>query len=696
MIRIAFDIGGTFTDLVLQDTRAGRMVVHKTPSTPAELARAVMEGLEELLGRAGTKAQAVESVFHATTIATNAILERKGSHTGVLTTRGFRDVLLLGRQKRYDTFDMYMSKPQPLTRRRDIAEVDERIGFDGAVIEPLDMASVDAAVEALLAAGVESIAVSLLHAYANPDHEEAVGARLAKRAPGVSVSLSSRVSPKIREYERLSTTVANAYVKPIVARYLSDLKSSLGRAGFGPEPYIMQSNGGLVSTDLATEYPVRIIESGPAAGVLMCAVVGRAEGFDHVLTLDMGGTTAKIGAIDGGAPAITSSFEVDAVNFRRYSGLPINVAAVELLEIGAGGGSIAAAEMGLIRVGPQSAGADPGPICYGAGGDRPTVTDANLVLGYLNADYFNGGAMRLDSKAAAEGIEAAIARPLELPVGDAAWGIHAVANSNMERAMRVISVERGRDPRHYALVAFGGAGPVHAARLARALGMPQVIVPQGAGVGSAIGLLNADSRIDVSLTRIFSLGDQCHGRIGRVYAELEARAGEDVKRLASELAPVWSRYAYMRYVGQGFEIKVDLPDGPITEGYPDRVKAAFHDTYERNSGSRDADADIEAVDWCLVATISATPEGAPAAAAIDQGGTGAAPPDTRRDAYFPEAGGFVPCRVVNRYRMRPGQPIAGPAIIEERESTTVVLPGDEARLSAGGHLIIEVGEGSGR
>ena len=689
MLRVAFDIGGTFTDLVLQDTRTGSMTAHKVPSTPAELARAVMDGLAALLTRCETKAQAVDAVFHATTIATNAILESKGSRTGVLTTKGFRDVLLLGRQKRYDTYDMYMGKPEPLTKRRYIVEVDERMAFDGAVIEPLALESVDRAVESLLAAGVESIAVCLLHAYANSAHEEAVAARVQERAPELSVSLSSKVSAKIREYERTSTTVANAYVKPIVRRYLTELEDSLKTAGVAPDLLVMQSNGGLVSTDLAKEYPVRIVESGPAAGVLMCGVVGREEGFDHVLTLDMGGTTAKMGAIDDGEPAITTEFEVGAIHYRKFSGLPLNIAAVELLEIGAGGGSIARSDMGLIEVGPESAGADPGPICYGTGGTRPTVTDANLVMGYLNPDYFNGGAMRIDAAAAAKGIEAAVGDPLGLSAGEAAWGIHAVANSNMERAMRVISVERGRDPRNYALVAFGGAGPLHAARLARALSIPTVVVPQGAGVGSAIGMLNADSRIDVSLTRMFPLDGESDSRIAGIYQELEARAAEDVARLHSDRSPVWSRYAFLRYLGQGFEIKVDLPEGPIAEDYTERSKLAFHEAYERNFGYRDEAAGIEAVDWYLAAVIPASVDSESAILGVgDQ--ISAVPEDGERQAYFAESGGFVPCRVVSRYRLTPDENVVGPAIIEERDSTTVVLPGDSARVSSGGHLIITI------
>jgi N-methylhydantoinase A len=691
MIRLAFDIGGTFTDLVLQDTDTQRVVAHKIPTTPGDLRHAVMAGLAQLMERAEALPGSVGSVFHATTIATNAVLERKGVRAGVLTTRGFRDVVLLGRQKRYDTYDMYMDKPAPLTRRRFVFEVDERLGFDGAVVDPLDMESVDAAAASLVEADIESVAVCLIHAYANGAHEEAIAKRLSEQAPGISVSLSSRVSAKIREYERVSTTLANAYVKPIVGRYLNDLETSLKEAGFTPDLFVMQSNGGLVSTALAKEYPVRIIESGPAAGVLMCGVVGREEGFDHVLTFDMGGTTAKIGAIDEGVPAITTTFEVDAVAYRRYSGLPLNIPAVELLEIGAGGGSIARTDTGLIEVGPQSAGADPGPMCYGAGGSQPTVTDANLVLGYLNPDYFNGGAMRLDVDAAAAGITDAIAGPLDLTLGEAAWGVHAIANSNMERAMRVVSVERGRDPRNYALVAFGGAGPLHAARLARALDIPKFIVPFGAGVGSAIGLLDADPRIDVSVTRIFRLTADGHLRIGEVYDELLARAADDVSHLAAGTAPVWTRYAFMRYVGQGFEIKVDLPDGPIEAGYVERTALAFHDAYERNYGYRDEEAEIEAVDWTLVATI---PAGNTAVASGTDESDQAAE-ETTRQAYFPELGGFAECAVINRYAMTSSQTVSGPAIIEEREATTVILPGDQAVLSSHGHLIVSIGKDGG-
>ncbi|MFP6758582.1 MAG: hydantoinase/oxoprolinase family protein, partial [Alphaproteobacteria bacterium] len=614
-------------------------------------------------------------------------IERKGAATALLTTRGFRDVLLIGRQKRYETYDLYMDKPAPLVRRRDIFEIDERMTFEGKVLRAPDADSVELAIDRLLAGNYEAVAVSLLHAYANPAHERAVRDRLAARAPRLSVSLSSDVSPKFREYERTSTTVANSYIKPAVARYLGRLQEALAARGFRNELFIMQSNGGLVSTGFAREYPIRIVESGPAAGVLMCAKVAAEEGSSRVITFDMGGTTAKLGAIDDGSPAIMPSFEVDSVHSRPGSGLPISLPAVELLEIGAGGGSIAYTEMGIIRVGPQSAGAEPGPMCYGQGGARPTVTDANLVLGYLNPDYFNGGAMRLDRAAAEAGIARVIGDPLGLATGVAAWGIHTVANANMEQAMRIMSLERGRDPRRYALVAFGGAGPLHASRLARALAIARVIVPHGAGVGSAIGLLRAEPRIDVSQTRVMTLDESAAPAIAAIYAELEDQARADLSRLGMAGAPHWSRFAYMRYAGQGYEVRTDLPDGDIAGDYAARAMAMFHDAYERQYRYRDPDAGVEAVDWVLVARLPVVRNGATIRFTGDAGATR---PPARRNAYFPESGGYCEVSVIDRATMAVGEAVPGPVLIEEADSTTVVLPGDRAALSPRGHLVLEI------
>jgi N-methylhydantoinase A/oxoprolinase/acetone carboxylase beta subunit len=586
-------------------------------------------------------------------------------------------------------------------QRSDIAEVDERIAHDGEVLTPIDMDGADAAIDRLVAAGVESIAVSLLHAYANPAHEQALAEHIAARAPGVAISLSCEVSPKYREYERTSTTVANAYIKPIVARYIGGLQELFAAQGIGAALYVMQSNGGLITPELASKYPIRIVESGPSAGVLLCGQVGRAEGCDHLLTFDMGGTTAKLGAMEGGEPAITSTFEVDGINFRRYSGLPLNIPAIELIEIGAGGGSIAATSMGLIRVGPESAGADPGPVCYGRGGTRATLTDANVALGYINPDNFAGGSMRIDRPAAERAVAEQIGAPLSLRTVQAAWGIHAVANANMERAMRSMSMDRGRDPRRYALVAFGGAGPLHAAQLARALGVPTVIVPWGAGVGSAIGLLTAEQQFNVSLTRILPVSAESGSAVAAIYRELEARVRGEVAGLHAGAAVRWKRYAYLRYAGQGYEIKVDLPAGDLHADVAARLVERFHETYRGLYGYSQPEGRIEAADWYLTAVLpagAAAPQAAAAgplqeaAPAVQAAvAAGAAATAVERPAYFGEFGRAVPCRVVDRYALAPGARVRGPAIIEEAESTTVILPGDEARVSPARHLIITIG-----
>ena len=685
MIRIAFDIGGTFTDFVLHD--AANDVTHtlKIPSTPDDPGQAVISGFNELLQLTGTTAEALSGVLHATTIATNAILERKGAATGLITTEGFRDVLIIGRQKRYETYDLYIDKPEPLIPRQHILEVSERLDQSGDVIVELDMASVDRAIDALLTTDRETVAVSLLHAYANPTHELAIRDRINARAPNISVSLSSDVSPKFREYERTNTTVANAYITPTVDRYLSALQSALKQQGYQQELFIMQSSGGLVTPAMAKTYPIRIIESGPAAGVLMAGQGGDGEGYDHVITFDMGGTTAKLGAVDDRSPAVASTFEVGHVRYKKGSGLPINIPAVELLEIGAGGGSIARNEQGMISVGPDSAGAEPGPVCYGQGGTEPTITDANLTLGYIDPEWFNGGTIQLDQDAAAHAISTEIGQPLDLSLGEAAWGIHLIATMNMENALRVVSVERGRDPRAHAMVAFGGAGPLHAARLARAVGIPKVIVPRGAGVGSAVGLLQAAPRIDVSTTRVMDLHNDASEQISDIFGGLEERAQKDLASLGDNLTVNWSRQGYMRYVGQGFEVRVDLPPGPIDKSYAARAIEAFDTAYLKIHKFLDRDARIEVVDWNLAATL---PEYQQTIKISPKKGDRR--PPRERQAWFPEAGGFTKTAVMDRARLTPEDIVAGPAIVEDVDCTTVILPGDQAQLSEDGHLIITI------
>jgi N-methylhydantoinase A len=688
-VQIAFDIGGTFTDFVLQDSASGGMKFWKVPTTPDDPSRAVLAGLADLLDETGVQGSDVDVILHATTVATNAIIERKGPKTAFITTQGFRDVLIMGRQKRYDTFDIYLTKPMPLVDRKDVLEVDERIDVFGETVKSIDPISLERVIDTITEHGYESAAIAFIHAYADGSHECAVRDAITAKHPGMSISISSEVSPKMREFERFSTTLANAYVQPVVESYLGNLERALKERGIESDIFIMQSNAGLVPPELARSMPIRIVESGPAAGVMMCGVIGRDEGKENLLTFDMGGTTAKLGAIDGGEPAVMATFEVAMINCRPGSGIPLNISAVELLEIGAGGGSIARTDLGLIAVGPESAGADPGPICYGQGGDEPTVTDANLLLGYLNPDYFNGGAMSLDRGAAEAGIRRVIADPLGINVGEAAWGIHTIANANMERAMRVVSVERGRDPRDYTLVSFGGAGPVHTTRIARSLGIPEIIIPYGAGVGSAVGLLEADNKIDATLTKVTRIRPDAAADIAAVYEELEARVSADLARLGRSEDPRWSRYAYMRYVGQGYERKVDLPDGPIDSNYPDKISNVFVEGYLRNYGFTDPDAEIEAIDWYLVATIPSIYNALHRFESI--GDPGERFVVGSREAYFPELDGFVNCDVIDRYRLRAGDLFNGPAIVEERESTTLVLPGDVVTVSSSGHLLIKVG-----
>jgi N-methylhydantoinase A len=687
MTRIGFDIGGTFTDFAL-DAPGRPLVFHKVSSTPADPAVAVQRGIAELLEIAGVTPGAVDQVLHATTVATNAVLERRGARTALITTRGFRDVILIGRQKRYDVFDLYLKKPAPLLQRRDVFEVDERLLADGTVHAALDRASVDAAIDAVAQGAYESVGICLLNAFANGAHEQQVAARLRQRLPGIAITASGDVSPRYREYERTSTTVANAYVQPPVGRYVEQLQGVLARLGLHAGLSIMQSNGGLVSPEMACSHPVRIIESGPAAGVLMCAEVGRELGLDRVLTFDMGGTTAKLGAIDDGRPSISPTFEVDMVRFLKGSGLPLNIASIELLEIGAGGGSIAGVEMGLVKVGPQSAGSDPGPMCYGRGGTRPTVTDANVVLGYIDPGRFNGGAIRLDGDAARRGIESAIATPLGIDVGRAAWGVHAMVSSSMERALRIVSIERGRDPRDYAMVAFGGAGPIHAARLARQVGIRRVIVPFGAGVGSAVGLLRANPKVDASMTRILEISSANADAMAALFAALRDRVRADLARLgAADGEIAWSSAASMRYRGQGHDLRVDLSLDPSDPGFVEHMRARFDEAYRRNYGYTEGAAAIDATEWDVTAEWKQA-GGAPAAQAFR-----AAPAPgqrRRRRAYFPEAGDYREVDVVWRADIDAGERIAGPAVIEEREATTVILEGDVAHLSPQGHLIIDI------
>jgi len=688
--RIGVDIGGTFTDLVWVDDATGAVQVGKLLTTPKDPSQAVEQGVVTVLNDAGSLAADVRSLIHGTTLATNALIERKGARTGLLTTAGFRDAVEIGREGRYDMYDLFIDQPSPLVPRHLRLEVSERMLADGRVLTPLDPASARAAIERLRGAGVEALAICLLHAYRNPAHERALRDICAELLPGVPVSCSSDVVPEIREYERTSTTCANVYVMPLMARYLDDLERKLHELGIPGNFYIMLSAGGVATPDTAKRVPIRLVESGPAAGALAAARMARELGEPKLLSFDMGGTTAKACVIDGGEPLLAREFEVArADRFKKGSGLPIRVPCIELIEIGAGGGSLARVDrMGLLKVGPDSAGADPGPACYAQGGKVPTVTDADLLLGYLDPGFFLGGRMRLDVDAARQAVENTVGRTMGLAVTEAAWGIHRVVNENMAAAARVHGIERGKDLRAYPLFAFGGAGPVHAWHVGRILKVPRVLVPFGAGAMSAYGLLAAPLAFDFVSTASQRLDTADWSQINRLYEEMEAEGRAILQNAAVADRDVRiRRTAEMHYTGQGHEVEVELPPGrlsaPSLGVIVERYEAAYRALYSRVP----LGVPIEALNFRVVVSgpvpdISVSgsrPDAVPAAATTPA-------PKGRRQAYFPEAGGYVDTPVYDRYALNPGAAFAGPAIVEERESTTVIGP--DARVRVDGHLTL--------
>ena len=704
--RIGVDIGGTFTDLVLVDETTGALRVGKLLTTPKDPSQAVEQGVVSLLHEAGAPSSTVRALIHGTTLATNALIERKGARVGLLATAGFRDAVEIGREGRYDMYDLFIDPPAPLVPRQLRLEVPERVLADGSVLRPLDTAQARAAITELGRLGVEAVAICLLHAYRHPVHERALAALCAELLPGVPVSCSSDVVPEIREYERTSTTSANVYVMPLMSRYLDDLERKIQELGIPGGLYVMMSAGGIATSETAKRVPIRLVESGPAAGALAAARMARQVGLDRLLSFDMGGTTAKACVIDRGEPLLAREFEVArADRFKKGSGLPIRVPVVELIEIGAGGGSIARVDrMGLLKVGPDSAGADPGPACYGLGGREPTVTDADLLLGYLDADFFLGGRMRLDVEAARRAVDERVARPMGLGLAEAAWGIHRVVNENMAGAARVHGIERGKDLRGYPLFAFGGAGPVHAWQVGRILRVPRVLVPYGAGALSAYGLLAAPLAFDFVRTAPQRLATADWALINRLFEEMEGE-GRRILRGAgvADQDITVRRSAEMRYLGQGHEVDVPIPLDSLGSASLERITAAFETAYRLLYSRTPQGVPLEALNWRAVVSGPA-PDLAPSRLSADSGsarvtsrlsasggsaGAISGPPQMKnvRNAYFPEAGGYVETPVYDRYALGPDSRLAGPAIAEERESTTVVGPGAVITVDAQRTLI---------
>lgn len=688
-LSLGIDIGGTFTDLVVLDPVTGNTAVWKESTTPDDPSRGAMLGLAKLLERSGIAPERIGRVIHATTLFTNALIERKGVPTGLLTTAGFADVLEIGRERKYELYNVFLEMPRPLVGRSWRREVPERLAPDGSVEIPVDVKTALREAEALVADGVRSLAICFLHAYANPAHERAAATAIAQRFPDLSLSLSCDIAPEIREYPRVVTTVANAYVKPLAETYLDRLDTALRDAGIPGGLFLMLSNGGLTHVAEAKRAPVQLLESGPAAGALAGAWFSRHAGLERVLAFDMGGTTAKLALVDDGEPLVAWGFEAARQKrFLRGSGLPIQIATVELIEIGAGGGSIAQpSALGTLHVGPESAGAQPGPACYARGGTQPTVTDADLVLGYLNAEFFLGGTMRIDADAA-KAVLGGVADSLELDALRGAFGVHDVVNENMAGAARVAIAERGRVPREYALLATGGAGPVHAWNVGHKLGVRHVVCPPCAGAGSTIGMLMAPARIDRVASFAQTLHDADWDVAMAIFAGLEQDALTVATMTGADLEQrTVRRLADMRYMGQGSEITVALPEAMDATA----VRAAFEASYSSLFGRTPPGATIQFV--ALRLALTAPMPGS--SSVLRLGGSArvvdaAAALKGRRDVHFSNAGGPVETPVYDRYALPVGTRIAGPAVFEENESTFVIGPGSNATVLPDGSILTDM------
>lgn len=686
-VRLAADIGGTFTDIALEAETAEGQVTRwtaKVLTTPAAPEQGVLEGVRAALGRAGLAPPDVTLMIHGTTLATNALIERKGARTALLTTEGFRDVLALGNESRYDQYDLNITLPEPLVPRRWRLPVPERLDNTGRVLRPLDEAAVAAHIPFLRAEGIEALAIGFLHGFVNPAHERRAREIIAAEWPELPVSLACEVSPEMREWERFSTTVANAYVQPLMARYLGRLEAGLRAMGMGAPLFLMLSGGGLTTIGTAARFPIRLVESGPAGGAIFSAHVARERGLGKVLSFDMGGTTAKVCLIDGYAPQASRSFEVARVGrFQKGSGLPLRIPVIEMVEIGAGGGSLASLDgMGRIQVGPESAGASPGPACYGRGGTRPAVTDANLVLGRYDAASFAGGSLALDTAAAERALAQHVGAKLGLDPPLAALGVVEVVDENMANAARVHAIESAKSYEGRAIIAFGGGGPVHGYRVAEKIGVDRILVPSGAGVGSAIGFLRAPVAYEVVKSLYTRFGRFDLAGVNALLAEMSAEATRTVAAGSFGAPTVEHRLAYMRYVGQGHEIAVALPARPLTEADVGALRAAYDAEYTRFYDRPVPGSDVEVLSFAV--TVATVVEEVLPAAEVDDA---PAPSPIRVQQVRDTATGEVAeWAVYDRTQMAPGARVLGPCIVVEDETSTLVGPGWACRMDGLGYL----------
>jgi N-methylhydantoinase A len=682
-IRLGVDIGGTFTDVALEI--GDHRFTAKGLTTPRAPEEGVLTIMHSIIAAAGIKPGDVDLIIHGTTLATNAIIERKGAKTALLTTEGFRDVLEIRHENRFEQYDVNIDLPPPLVPRRLRLPIRERTDAQGNVLVPLDEASMTRAIDTLAETDIEAVAVGFLHSFTNPDHEQAVGAAIARRLPHVAVTLSSDVSPEMREYERFSTAAANAYLQPLMGSYLKQLERELAAAGFRCPMLLMTSGGGITTTETAIRFPVRLVESGPAGGAIFAAGITRQCRLDKVLSYDMGGTTAKICLIDDLKPQTSRAFEVARIyRFKKGSGLPLRIPVIEMVEIGAGGGSIARVDrLKRITVGPDSAGADPGPACYGSGGAAPTVTDADLVLGRIDPTGFSGGRMALDRKAAEIALRQEVAEPLQLAVELAALGVSEIVDENMANAARVHAIESGKDARGRTLVAFGGAAPLHAARMAEKLGLDRVLVPSYAGVGSAVGFLRAPIAYEIVRSGLQRLDLFDPAAANALLAAMRAEAEPIVRRGAPAAPLTETRSAFMRYRGQGHEIAVPLPARPYTAADAATLRTLFEDAYRRLYSRIIPGVEVEILSWVLL--LSAPPPAEPEA--VPSSPTPHTPkPARHRPVFDPESGGFIPVAIHDRRSLRPGAQIPGPAIIVEDETSTVITPLFTATINPHGYI----------
>jgi N-methylhydantoinase A len=678
--RIGIDSGGTFTDVCLFDDTTGEVAVWKVPSTPDDPSRAIAKGTQEGTERVGAKPSEVAYFGHGTTVGTNALIQHRGVKTGLITTEGFRDLIEIGRQKRPDLYDLQVDKAPPLVTRDLRFGVNERLRHDGSVEIPLDEEGVRKAARALKAADVKAVAIGFLYGFVNPAHEQAAKRIVLEEFPEAFVCASHEVAPEFREYERISTAVVNSYLGPVMHNYIRRLADRLKELGLTTTPHLTQSNGGVIGFDMAARLPVRTVLSGPSTGVVAAQAIGQMTGIANLITFDMGGTSSDVALLRNGEAKLASEATVH--------GYPIKAPMLDIHTVGAGGGSLAAIDSGgLLKVGPRSAGADPGPVCYGRGSTEPAVTDANVVLQTLNPTHLLGGRMPIRQDLSKEAI-GRLAETIGLDMMATAQGIISVVTANMAKAIRVISVQRGHDPRDYALVAFGGAGPLHAARLAKELEMKRIVVPRNPGIGCALGLLLTDLRANFATTRLATLGDGVIADMAEIFQGLEAQAehwfGEEKVAPADRTL---RRTADLRYHGQNYELSIDVPEGPITTATIAALAKGFAEAHKRLYGFIAEGEAVqlvtyraEAVGFVPKAEFRPQPDAGPDASGAIIG---------RREVWFPEAGGFVDTPVYDREKLKSGNRFAGPAIVEQMDATTVLLPGMVATVEPYLNLILE-------